>query len=221
MIELKFNVTGQIITYADKTDIPIIADSINQISASFTFSDEWQGLNKTAVITVNRDIYNVLIDTNNKINAVDMPVLEKGQVTVSVFGIKYSEVLVDGALTSITTKLMTANKAKISVAASGYSTSDREIIYPQHNCPLSAYGIAVANGFVGTEQEWLQTLNSEKVTAVISKNTYLEFPNQGDSNCIYIDITANKTYRWDSTDLKYYVIGSDYTDINVIDGGNA
>lgn len=221
MIELKFKITGQIITLAEELTAPLIADSINQISASFTFSDDWIGLNKTAVISVNRTTYNVLIDLDGKINEVDIPVLEKGQVTFSVFGIKYEENLVNGKIETVETSFATVNQENIKVQASGYKKSDREIIYPQHNCPLSAYGIAVANGFVGTEQEWLDSLNGANISTVVSKNTYLEFPNVGNSGCIYISTTTNKIYRWDSTELKYFVIGSDYTNINVIDGGTS
>ena len=31
----------------------------------------------------------------------------------------------------------------------------------------------------------------------------------------------NKIYRWDTTDMKYFCIGSNYDDIEVINGGSA
>lgn len=51
--------------------------------------------------------------------------------------------------------------------------------------------------------------------------TYLEFPSIGDSKILYIDAAANKSYRWDDENLKYFVVGSDYEQIKIIDGGNA
>lgn len=54
--------------------------------------------------------------------------------------------------------------------------------------------------------------------------TYLEFPvipNSGWENDIFLDTTNNKIYRWDTTDMKYFCIGSNYDDIEIINGGSA
>lgn len=54
--------------------------------------------------------------------------------------------------------------------------------------------------------------------------TYLEFPvvpNSGWEQDIFLDTTNNKIYRWDTTDMKYFCIGSNYDDIEVINGGSA
>lgn len=54
--------------------------------------------------------------------------------------------------------------------------------------------------------------------------TYLEFPvipNSGWEKDIFLDTTNNKIYRWDTTDMKYFCIGSNYDDIEVINGGSA
>jgi hypothetical protein len=52
-------------------------------------------------------------------------------------------------------------------------------------------------------------------------STKLEFPNTGDSSLLYVATDKNKIYRWDSTDLIYRVVGSDYNDIKLIDCGGA
>lgn len=52
-------------------------------------------------------------------------------------------------------------------------------------------------------------------------DSHLNFPNQGKLQTIYIDKQNNKSYRWDNDELKYYIIGSDYHDIKIINGGNA
>lgn len=56
---------------------------------------------------------------------------------------------------------------------------------------------------------------------VITKNTYLEFPSVGKESAIYVDKTENQFYRWDSENLTYKKMGSDYHDIKVINGGTS
>ena len=49
------------------------------------------------------------------------------------------------------------------------------------------------------------------------KNRY-EFPSIGKENMIYVARDENKTYRFDEESLTYYCIGSDYNEIEVIQG---
>lgn len=51
--------------------------------------------------------------------------------------------------------------------------------------------------------------------------TYLNFPKLGKLDVVYIDKGANAIYRWNDTDLKYYCVGRDYTEIDLISGGTA
>ena len=53
---------------------------------------------------------------------------------------------------------------------------------------------------------------------IVCAESYLKFPTIGDSSSLYIDTTSNKTYRWDDNSLKYFIVGSDYDDIEIIDG---
>lgn len=57
--------------------------------------------------------------------------------------------------------------------------------------------------------------------AVIQRNSYLNFPTIGDEGLLYVDSTANCSYRWDSKELKYYIVGFNYNNIKNINGGNA
>lgn len=82
----------------------------------------------------------------------------------------------------------------------------------------SAYEVAVMHGYVGTEDEWLDSL---KATATQVYQNQYDFPNLGEVGVLYIDKDNNKVYRWDEDDRKYYCVGSDYTDVKVIDGGHA
>lgn len=64
-------------------------------------------------------------------------------------------------------------------------------------------------------------------TSLITKPSYLEFPNIGNSNNLYIDTTAEALYRWDSKDFKYYKVGATTDDVfdvlenTLFNGGNA
>lgn len=49
----------------------------------------------------------------------------------------------------------------------------------------------------------------------------LEFPNVGNEAFLYVDEGANKVYRWNNATMTYCCVGSDYTDIKIINGGNA
>lgn len=59
------------------------------------------------------------------------------------------------------------------------------------------------------------------ISQVVFKDNMYQFPNVGNSKYIYVSTDENKVFRWDNETLKYYVIGSDYNDIKIIDGGNA
>lgn len=50
--------------------------------------------------------------------------------------------------------------------------------------------------------------------------TLHDFPTLGDSNHMYLAINENAVYRWDEKKLKYYCVGRDYTEIEIINGGD-
>lgn len=56
-------------------------------------------------------------------------------------------------------------------------------------------------------------------SSIIEANTFLEFPSIGQPGKLYIDKSANKTYRWDEGQIRYICVGSDYESITIIDGG--
>ena len=86
---------------------------------------------------------------------------------------------------------------------------------------------AITREYVGISNLDTETIiNSHKGTIEVKlkQNQYgskLEFPNIGSSNLLYVDVTENKTYRWDGDMLAYICVGSDYNDIKVINGGKA
>lgn len=91
----------------------------------------------------------------------------------------------------------------------------------------SAYEIAVERGFVGNEDEWLESLVKSIPSTVLGseiiceKNSYYEFPNIGQESVLYIARDEDSIYRWDTTHRKYYCVGRDYKQVKCINGGSA
>ena len=54
--------------------------------------------------------------------------------------------------------------------------------------------------------------------SVFTAASLYDFPSVGNSTFLYVDQSRNKIYRWDPDNLKYYVVGSDYDDIEVVNG---
>ena len=70
-----------------------------------------------------------------------------------------------------------------------------------------------------TKQEANAKFATKDVVSVYE--THFTFPNLGKDGVIYVATEENKTYRWDATEMRYYCVGSDYSEIKIIDGGNA
>lgn len=61
----------------------------------------------------------------------------------------------------------------------------------------------------------------DKNNNVVSYSSLAAFPTVGSENTIYIDQSQNDIYRWDDENIKYYRIGTDYENIEIINGGNS
>lgn len=58
-------------------------------------------------------------------------------------------------------------------------------------------------------------------TGCVSVKSYGALPNIGSAGIVYIVEDENAVYRWDRDELKYYSVGRDYEEIQIIFGGNA
>jgi hypothetical protein len=63
-------------------------------------------------------------------------------------------------------------------------------------------------------------------SCVVNANTHYDFPSIGRDDVIYKAESEKLLYQWNTTDLKYEVVGKveisgDLADIKLIDGGNA
>ena len=100
-MSLNFHVTKQKIKRRDNSSV--VAGSKNFLTATFSFSEEWNGKIKTAVFEKGDTVYHVVLE-NDKIKAEKMPVFSEGVWKVSVFG----------------GDLITADCASLPVYPSGY-----------------------------------------------------------------------------------------------------
>lgn len=72
------------------------------------------------------------------------------------------------------------------------------------------------------------SLKASMSTSFVDKSTVhtygslFDFPNRGNSDSLYISRDDNATYRWDEANSKYFCVGRDYEEIEIIVcGGNA
>ena len=62
MIQITFNVNGQVLTRTD--DVEIVSDTIGQFEAAFTFDEWWSGYTPVAQFTKEGKTYDVLLNDN-------------------------------------------------------------------------------------------------------------------------------------------------------------
>ena len=169
---MKFCIYGQKIELINRQTI---ADQqICFVDMCFLFSPDWEQLDKTAQFAQGEKTYNVHLGTDNVCHCLLPAELQSGCVSVSVFG--YS---VDGSARATTIPI------GISIKRSGFRGDGETPIPPTPDlyaqliaeidkkiadvhdgkdgaAGKSAYQIAVASGFDGTEQAWLASLKGEK-----------------------------------------------------------
>lgn len=85
----------------------------------------------------------------------------------------------------------------------------------------------ITRQYEGVENDETETLVDNKkntIEVVLKSHSYasrFEFPNIGNAAILYVDEDSNRVYRWDSGSSTYCCIGSDYSEIKIINGGNA
>ena len=72
-------------------------------------------------------------------------------------------------------------------------------------------GIVIENGIIHVTDNILES-------HVVTETSYFDFPAIGDSNTIYVDNSTGRSYKWESDELRYICIGTDYNAIDLIDG---
>ena len=116
------------------------------------------------------------------------------------------------------TKRITTNEVMVPVKPAPYNAENIPSPPPTPT-DYEAY-VKLVNEYKEQADAQYQELKDTK-TETITKETAIEFPNIGSEKNIYIETSTNRTYRWSDTDLKYYCVGSDYSEIDIISGGKA
>ena len=172
--------------YTSDSDYTIPTDSINAIPFGFALSSDWEGYTLTSQITRADKTINILLDKNNA--GMIPPDMEEGIWNVSLFGVK------DGSKRNTTipatlklvksgynpqgqppedlyAKLIKQIDEANKIAQSVRDDADAGKFDGKDGADgkdgKSAYELAVENGFVGKEQEWLESLrydHSEEFT---------------------------------------------------------
>ena len=93
-----------------------------------------------------------------------------------------------------------------------------------YTATLSTKGVLNAGISKASGNELIARLSTTFVSeySVLTYPNVFEFPNRGSSKIIYVSMDDNSSYRWDEEDSKYFCIGRDYEEIDVIVcGGSA
>lgn len=181
----------------------VVSGSYNYLYASFSFSYDWDNLNINAIFSNNSK--SMAMPIVNNICLVPWEIIESPNFTISIYG-------------STEEKRVTTNELMIPVVSSNFEASNipspppTPTDYEKYMEILSQY-----KEETDAQIEQLENAKSE----VIQEVSYLNFPNIGNPNNIYIDTTQNFGYRWDPNELKYYCFSSNYNDINIINGGSS
>lgn len=132
------------------------------------------------------------------------------------------------ALTTLQSDLEAILSAKVNkVDNKGLSTNDlTDILKSNYNTAYSQSHLhsnkAILDNTTASFTSEEKTKLSEVVAGVEQYNSKNDFPNIGTEKTIYVDKTANKSYRFDVSTNIYIIVGSDYEDIVIINcqGGN-
>lgn len=189
-MELIFNIYKQVMTRAD--NLVIASHSKKVHSCSFTFSEEWQGMTKSATFKKNHITYDVLLD--NDTCTIPSEVLRSaGAFEVGVYGSDGQKTITSNLVSvevvagsptegleshvtpsmyeQIIDKINSIEKGDVDPEAVGeivadyIETNKEELKGDSGSDGESAYQSAVANGFEGTKEEWLASLKGEDGSA--------------------------------------------------------
>lgn len=86
--------------------------------------------------------------------------------------------------------------------------------------------VYIDTGVQATDEELKNRVEQVEITLeeltqkedIIERESYLLFPTLGENKTIYIDTNTNKSYRWDQTNLKYYILNDE--SFEILNGGN-
>lgn len=200
---LSFSVNKQRLTRNDCQKV--VGDTYNYLYAMFDFSYDWEEVAQNAVFNNTTEDKNFTVPIVGNVCLVPWEVITSPNFTVSLYGFT-------------DTKRITTNEVMVPVTPTPYNAKNIPSPPPTPT-DYEAY-VKLVNEYKEQADAQYQELKDTK-TETITKETAIEFPNIGSEKNIYIETSTNRTYRWSDTDLKYYCVGSDYSEIDIISGGKA
>ena len=200
---LSFSVKKQKLERKDSQEV--VGGTYNYLYAVFDFSYDWGEVSKNAVFNNCKIKKNITVPIVENVCLVPWEVIESPNFTVSLYGFTDN-------------KRITSNEVMIPVKSKPYNAENIPSPPPTPT-DYEAY-VKLVNEYKEQADAQYQELKDTK-TETITKETAIEFPNIGSEKNIYIETSTNRTYRWSDTDLKYYCVGSDYSEIDIISGGKA
>lgn len=106
---MNFEVIKQSLRRTDSA--PVIADSINYLTAKFRFSSDWDGLEKHATFTLGTNVYDKTLDADDEVKADQELNLTEGTWTIGVVGVDVVE--------GVTVERITADTVDVVVSVAG------------------------------------------------------------------------------------------------------
>lgn len=200
---LSFSVNKQRLTRNDCKKV--VGGTYNYLYAMFDFSYDWEEVAQNAVFNNTTEDKNFTVPIVGNVCLVPWEVITSPNFTVSLYGFT-------------DTKRITTNEVMVPVKPAPYN-ADNIPTPPPTPTDYEAY-VKLVNEYKEQADAQYQELKDTKAET-ITKETAIEFPNIGSEKNIYIETSTNRTYRWSDTDLKYYCVGSDYSEIDIISGGKA
>ena len=200
---LSFSVKKQKLERKDTQEV--VGGTYNYLYVVFDFSYDWDSVSKNAVFNNCKAKKNFTVPIVENICLVPWEVIESPNFTVSLYGFTDNN-------------RITSNEVMIPVKSKPYNANNIPSPPPTPT-DYEAY-VKLVNEYKEQADAQYQELKDTKAET-ITKETAIEFPNIGSEKNIYIETSTNRTYRWSDTDLKYYCVGSDYSEIDIISGGKA
>ena len=192
----------------------LVSGSYNMTFMAFEFDASWDGMIKTVVIKNGPSTFHVMLE-NDRSGIPQAALLRPGTINIGVFGILGTKI----QPTIWVTNIPLWSGAYDPLLLPNYPDPG---LYEQIMAALSdtmATSVYDPRGLMADVFAYADSKTGSK--EVEAHDTSFEFPNQGQEDVLYIERLKNKAWQWDPISMTYQCVGSDYSEITIINGGNA
>lgn len=200
---LSFSVKKQKLERKDNQEV--VGGTYNYLYAVFDFSYDWEEVSKNVIFNNCKNKKNFTVPIVENVCLIPWEVIEAPNFTVALYGFTDS-------------KRITSNEVMIPVKKQLYNANNIPTPSPTPT-DYEAY-VELVRKYKEESDAQYNELKDTKAEVITTDSLY-KFPNVGNTRDLYVDSSTNRIYRWSDTDLKYYCVGSDYSEIDIISGGKA